>query len=665
MSGQRLNMLKRLLTQPSSPGEVVNLQLYNNAPYRIESSGGLYPQVGAFVPVAFGEWDQTIGGPCPQNWFQNNPYYTGMKVTNGGRTYVATKTGVSAPSGGPTGIGAGITDGTIVWNDVGATTALPSGCGTASLNAIVSSLNLWGQSNYKSQDVALSASVNQYGHDSWWGIDTANTDLSGEPPQDFSGVGLEMDFSANGPDNGTAQYDPLYSFRFGEFITSNTQAWPAWSAKTLYRSPSINSPGSIIQAKSSSGSLSVYKMVGRTSPCASGEAAPTWPTVGIVADGTCVWLFEQTAAAQMGTAIYIAGDTVNGAYYGTGFATAGSFSNAVIDMSEASIKTSINPNAAGIRLKADMPIDFDGNGTSYGQNRRTLGYTAGGQYLYYNINGTNVIRIGDNGNDYFSGVMHLASSGSLYGVNTGYPNGLTVGTSHLVGGAIDLVVDTAGLNVWSQSNGKISGSPMLHVDGSGNSTFNGSLASEGTTILGNGIAAALNRISSGYSNTALTVGHNHGGTGETDLIGPGGGVYVYSTDGLGHISSPYVTLSADAGLALSNGVRTTYFSAGPNGVQSLGHEINTETVAPTVAQSGGTGSSALNAQATDSKGTVTEGTSATGFVLTFNSAYATAPDCIVTSPTGSAFTSYTPATGTLTVVHDALTAAKFTYHCIQ
>jgi hypothetical protein len=96
-----------------------------------------------------------------------------------------------------------------------------------------------------------------------------------------------------------------------------------------------------------------------------------------------------------------------------------------------------------------------------------------------------------------------------------------------------------------------------------------------------------------------------------------------------------------------------------------GHVISTQATAPTVAQSGGTGLTTLNAQATDVKGTATEGTLATGFVVTFHTVYPTAPDCVVTSPTGTALTSYMPATSSLTVANVAATDAKFSYQCIQ
>ena len=43
----------------------------------------------------------------------------------------------------------------------------------------------------------------------------------------------------------------------------------------------------------------------------------------------------------------------------------------------------------------------------------------------------------------------------------------------------------------------------------------------------------------------------------------------------------------------------------------------------------------------------------------------TAPDCTVTSPTGSTLTSYTVTTTTLTLVNVSATGNKYTYHCIQ
>jgi len=73
----------------------------------------------------------------------------------------------------------------------------------------------------------------------------------------------------------------------------------------------------------------------------------------------------------------------------------------------------------------------------------------------------------------------------------------------------------------------------------------------------------------------------------------------------------------------------------------------------------------LDATASDAAGTLTEGTSQTGFVLTFEVAFATAPHCVVSSPTGHAFTSYTATTTTLTVANGVQTGSKYSYVCLQ
>jgi hypothetical protein len=81
---------------------------------------------------------------------------------------------------------------------------------------------------------------------------------------------------------------------------------------------------------------------------------------------------------------------------------------------------------------------------------------------------------------------------------------------------------------------------------------------------------------------------------------------------------------------------------------------------------GGCGTSpSLDATATDGSGTVTEGTTATGCTLTFAVAYATAPHCIISSPSGSAFTSYSTSTTALTIVNASASGNKYSYVCVQ
>jgi hypothetical protein len=52
-------------------------------------------------------------------WIASNVTAVGQYCTNGGNTYKCTTAGTTAASGGPTGTAAGIVDGTVTWNYVG------------------------------------------------------------------------------------------------------------------------------------------------------------------------------------------------------------------------------------------------------------------------------------------------------------------------------------------------------------------------------------------------------------------------------------------------------------------------------------------------------------------------------------------------------------------
>ena len=60
--------------------------------------------------------DYTVGSA----WIASNVFAVGQYCTNGGNTYKCTAAGTSAASGGPTGTGSGIVDGTVTWNYTGA-----------------------------------------------------------------------------------------------------------------------------------------------------------------------------------------------------------------------------------------------------------------------------------------------------------------------------------------------------------------------------------------------------------------------------------------------------------------------------------------------------------------------------------------------------------------
>jgi hypothetical protein len=59
--------------------------------------------------------DYTVGSV----WIAANVTAVGQYCTNGGNTYQCTAAGTSAASGGPTGTGSSITDGTVTWKYIG------------------------------------------------------------------------------------------------------------------------------------------------------------------------------------------------------------------------------------------------------------------------------------------------------------------------------------------------------------------------------------------------------------------------------------------------------------------------------------------------------------------------------------------------------------------
>jgi hypothetical protein len=68
-------------------------------------------------------------------------------------------------------------------------------------------------------------------------------------------------------------------------------------------------------------------------------------------------------------------------------------------------------------------------------------------------------------------------------------------------------------------------------------------------------------------------------------------------------------------------------------------------------------------ESNDGDGLVTEGTSATGCTLTFQTPFTIAPVCTLSSPTGTLPTSYSTTTTALTIVNASGSNAEFVYHC--
>jgi hypothetical protein len=75
-------------------------------------------------------------------WLASTAFSVGDRVSNGANTYVATTAGTSAASGGPTGTGTGIADGSVVWAFEGINEAVLAGASqiTSGANVSVSSV---------------------------------------------------------------------------------------------------------------------------------------------------------------------------------------------------------------------------------------------------------------------------------------------------------------------------------------------------------------------------------------------------------------------------------------------------------------------------------------------------------------------------------------------
>ena len=84
--------------------------LYNMIPF----------QHGLRTRLGYREWATNVSVSSP--WLPLTLYVPGAIVTNdGGKVYIAVTNGLSAASGGPTGTGSGIVDGTVTWNYSGTT----------------------------------------------------------------------------------------------------------------------------------------------------------------------------------------------------------------------------------------------------------------------------------------------------------------------------------------------------------------------------------------------------------------------------------------------------------------------------------------------------------------------------------------------------------------
>jgi hypothetical protein len=533
---------------------------------------------------------------------------------------------------------------------------LISPVGTGNVSAAQFEVDDYSQNPSESYNYPVNLIGAKYGQSSMWGQVNFLIDKTGRPPQNIAAWNIEQDIEADGAD--FTPWDPNYykaiaGSRVFNFHSLITLPQPAWTANTavgpLGGTGDQYVGANVIQATVSGTPYLWYCVTAGTT----GSTQPTWTApvefTATIASG--VMTVSSVTQGTLAVGQYITNQNfivpVQITSLGTGTGGVGTYN---LSNSSVSVANSTGMYAA--------PQVADGTAVwAFGENAAmsvSVGDWWGGSNTSTSLNTV----IG--GTTSVSGGVLDCSQFNLYSSNSAC---LRVGS----GQKIDLTGNgtQAGNNQHTISYTSsalqytVAGSAALTITDTGAMSVFGTLGNTGTAHLAGGTAANLYGVGSGYSSRGLTFGYNLNNGNEADLlvgsVGGTDGLRIYGIGGGGFLTSstPLSDLDLNGDLALSGTL--TY----------VGHQINTQVTAPTVAQSGGTGSTTLDSGATDTKGTATEGTAATGFVVTFHTAYATAPDCVVTSPTGSALTSYTPATGTLTVVNAALTGAKFTYVCIQ
>jgi hypothetical protein len=217
-------------------------------------------------------------------------------------------------------------------------------------------------------------------------------DTTGRPPAAFASIGAELDLLANGPDDPAAAYDPEKGNRIFMWLVGKVSPVPAWAAHKRYAAGDRALANAAVFVATKSGT--------------SGGAAPAWPATGAVTDGTITWRYGEPYAVSFGRGIALDAQAGQAVSFATGFSSNAAFSNAVLDLSAASL---LRPAAAGLRLAANMPVDFSGTASAAGQNQHTLEYSAAAGGLVYAIANRPVLTI-RNGGVTFSG--HVAVTGA-------------------------------------------------------------------------------------------------------------------------------------------------------------------------------------------------------------------------------------------------------------
>ncbi len=260
------------------------------------------------------------------------------------------------------------------------------------VNGVEVFLNSLGNNAAASEDQGLDVKVTKAGQNSTWAISTMTNDTTGLPPQAFASIAGEYDLLANGPDDPASLYDPEKGNRIFMWLVGKVSPVPHWAAQKRYAA------GDRVLADAS--------VFIATHSGTSGGAAPAWPSAGTVPDGGVTWRYGEPYAVSFGRGIALDAQAGQAVSFSTGFSSNAAFANAVLDLSAARL---LRPQAAGLRLAANMPVDFSATASAAGQNRHTLEYSTAAGGLVYAIANRPALTIRDGG-VIFSG--HVAVTGA-------------------------------------------------------------------------------------------------------------------------------------------------------------------------------------------------------------------------------------------------------------
>lgn len=258
----------------------------------------------------------------------------------------------------------------------------------------------------------------------------------------------------------------------------------------------------------------------------------------------------------------------------------------------------------------------------------------------------------------------IANTASLGTVGSTVAIGRNAGASMTTTSATVLVGLSAGQNLTSGTGNTAVGSSALRdvATGIGNVAVGNSagmnVTGDNNIILGRAsTATAQGGVTSGDRNIVIGFNTTPPSATENDQLAVGNFVY-----GLGLTGQDTTVSPGKLGIG-TKAPNATLTVGEPSG--GAGAHIGILGTAPTISSCGT--SPSASATASDTAGTVTQGTTATGCTLTFATAFATTPHCVVSS--WSANTSVVAisavSTTALTVANTSADNNKFTYHCLQ